>query len=71
MVSESIPALASLSPSQKLVLAAELWRDNAIGDSEEPDPAIVAMLRERLAAYEANPEAVSTWDEVKARLRRR
>lgn len=68
MVLESIPALAQLTPDERLILAAELWRENAVGETEEPDPAIVSLLQERMAQYEASPESVSTWDEVKARL---
>lgn len=34
-------------------------------------PAILELLDQRLAEYEKNPQAVSTWEEVQARVFRR
>lgn len=68
MVLESIPALSQLTSDERLILAAELWRENAVNTDDEADPEIVTMLRERLERYQTRPEAVSTWAEVKARL---
>ncbi|MEN3939952.1 addiction module protein [Prosthecobacter sp. SYSU 5D2] len=65
---ESIPALSQLTSDERLILAAELWRENAVTTDDEADPKIVNMLRERLERYQTRPEAVSTWAEVKARL---
>ncbi len=70
MVMESIPALMGLTSDEKLILAAELWRENTSGAEDEPDPVVVSLLRERLARYRADPSAVSSWEEVKARLGR-
>lgn len=48
------------------------------GFDEEPEdeevavhPAILELLDQRLAEYEKNPQAVSTWDEVQERVFRR
>ncbi|HEY1052080.1 MAG TPA: addiction module protein [Prosthecobacter sp.] len=44
-------------------------------DTEEEEitvhPAILELLDQRLAEYEKNPQAVSTWEEVQARAFRR
>jgi len=68
MISEKIPAIADLSPEEKLILAGELWTSSTDHSQEQPDPQIVALLQERLAQYQANPEAVSPWSEVKERI---
>lgn len=68
MIAETIPALKNLSPEQKVLFAAELWRD-AIGDQDEtPDPKLVETIRERLAYCKEHPDEVSTWEDVRARL---
>lgn len=68
MIAETIPGLNALTSDQKIILAAELWRD-AVGESAEaPDPKIVQALNERLKFHEANPNQVSTWDQVRARI---
>ncbi|TDU71239.1 putative addiction module component (TIGR02574 family) [Prosthecobacter fusiformis] len=68
MVLESIPALTKLTSDERLILAAELWRENIVNEEGDTDPEMVQMLRERLEKYQTQPEAVSTWDDVKARL---
>jgi putative addiction module component (TIGR02574 family) len=68
MIAEKIPGLLSLSPDEKILLAADLWRDAVGAEHEEPDPALVEALRERLHYYQAHPRLVSTWEEVRARL---
>ena len=68
MIAESIPQLSSLSSDEKILLAAELWRDAAGGDGEAPDPELIAALRERLAYYREHPTEVSSWAEVRARV---
>jgi putative addiction module component (TIGR02574 family) len=68
MIAETIPGLKDLSQDQKIILAAELWRD-AVGVAEDkPDPELVAALNERLDHYRANPNQVATWEDVRARL---
>jgi len=68
VIVEKIPGLSSLSPDEKILLAAELWRDAVGAEHEEPDPAVVESLRERLHYYQAHPRQVSSWEEVRARL---
>lgn len=68
MIAETIPGLADLSPDEKIVLAAELWRD-AIGSEALPaDPELVAALRERLEHHEQHPDEVSSWEDVRQRI---
>jgi len=58
-----------LTVAQRLLLVEEIWDSIA----EEADLPLTAAQREdlqlRIAAYEANPQAGSSWEEVKARLR--
>ena len=68
MIAESIPQLRSLSSDEKILLAAELWREAVGRDDDAPSPQLVAALRERLADHREHPEEVSTWEEVRARI---
>ncbi len=68
MIAENIPQLSSLSSDEKIILAAELWRDAVGGETAIPNPALVEALRERLDYYRAPPEQVSTWEEVRAKI---
>ena len=68
MIAETIPALKNLSAEQKILLAAELWRDAVGADDETPDPKLVEALRERLTYYQQHPDEVSTWEDVRARI---
>jgi hypothetical protein len=68
MIAETIPALSSLSADQKILLAAELWRDAVGGVAKEPNLALVNALNERLAAYQKNPDQVATWEKVRSRI---
>jgi putative addiction module component (TIGR02574 family) len=59
-----------LTVAQRILLVEEIW------DSIEEEGAELPLtsaqkqdLERRLAAYEANPKAGSSWPEVKARLR--
>lgn len=59
-----------LSVAQRMLLVEEIW--DSIAEEEEKIPLTEAQridLERRVAAYEANPKAGSSWDEVKARLR--
>ncbi|GEP45260.1 hypothetical protein [Brevifollis gellanilyticus] len=66
MILETIPALRELSLDHKMRLSWELAQE--VSNSVEMRPDIMAMLNERLDAYEANREAVKTTDEVTAGL---
>ena len=68
MIAEHIPELRSLSSDEKILLAAELWRDAVGAETESPSPTLVEALRERLDYYREHPEQVSTWEEVRARI---
>ena len=59
-----------LSVAQRILLVEEIW--DSIAAEEDKLPLTDAQrqdLQRRLAAYEANPKAGSSWEEVKARLR--
>src|SRR5688500_11908131 len=68
MIAETIPELRSLSSDQKIILAAELWREAVGGGVGIPDPALVEALRERLDFYREHPEQVSSWAAVRERI---
>jgi putative addiction module component (TIGR02574 family) len=71
MIIERIPEIGALSEDEKFTLVRELLNELSDQGNETPDPAIVTLLEERLREYEANPAAVSTWEEVKARILKR
>jgi putative addiction module component (TIGR02574 family) len=56
-----------LSPSDRLELIEALW-DTLSEDDIPVTPEERALLDERLADLERNPDAQSSWPEVKARL---
>lgn len=59
-----------LSVAERILLVQEIW--DSIADQEDELPLTDAQredLKRRLAAYEANPKAGSTWEEVGKRLR--
>ena len=68
MITDNIPELQRLSSDEKILLAAELWRDAVGREAESPSPDLVRALRERLDHHRENPEQVSTWEEVRARI---
>ena len=59
-----------LSPSDRLELIEALW-DTLSEDDLPVTPEERALLDERLADLERNPDAQSSWPEVKARLEQR
>ncbi len=59
-----------LSTAERILLVEEIW--DSIAAEAEQLPLTEAQkqdLERRLASYEANPEAGSSWEQVKARLR--
>ena len=60
-----------LSVAQRLLLVEEIWDSIAAEDETPLTEPQRQDLERRLAAYEANPKAGSSWEEVKARLRSR
>jgi putative addiction module component (TIGR02574 family) len=71
MILELLPDVQRLPASQKRQLAEELLTEADAAEDIEVDPAIVELLESRLAAYESDPHAVSSWEDVKARVFRR
>lgn len=67
MIKETIPGIDKLSPSEKAILAQELWAD-AYPDEDAVDEAVISKLEERWEHYQSHPETASTWNEVKQRL---
>lgn len=67
MIVERFPEVMALSDEDKFRFIAELWEDIA-GEELPDDPAIGALLEKRLADYRANPQDVSPWEDVKARI---
>jgi putative addiction module component (TIGR02574 family) len=58
-----------LTPEQRLELIGDLWDTIANDDNSLPiSDDLKAELDRRLEAHRQNPEAGSTWEEVKARL---
>lgn len=58
-----------LSVAERLLLMEDIWE--SITEEGEEVPLTEAQkidLQRRVAAYEANPKAGSSWEEVKARL---
>lgn len=61
-----------LSVSERLQLLEEIWESiAATPDAVAVTPEMRDELDRRIADHEANPQAGSTWEEVKARLQRR
>ncbi len=61
--------IEQLSVAQRILLVEEIW--DTIADAQEEVPLTEAQksdLQRRVAAYQANPRAGSSWEEVKARL---
>ncbi|MFI4860898.1 MAG: addiction module protein [Phycisphaerales bacterium JB063] len=63
--------LLRLSPAQRIQVVQDLW--DSIADQSGAvalSDAQRAVLDERLAAYEADPDAGSTWEEIRERIPR-
>jgi putative addiction module component (TIGR02574 family) len=70
MNADLLAAALKLSPSDRLELIGVLW--DTLSDEDIPvTPEEQALLDERLADFERNPDAQSSWEEVKARLEQR
>ena len=67
MIAEQYPGLLTRPDEDKLQLAGELLAD-VMGDPAEADPTLVALMESRLAEYQARPDNVSPWSDVKDRL---
>ena len=69
MIAETIPGLERLSPEEKLILVGELWDElTAPPEAFPPRDEHVRLLRERLEHYRKNPNDVTAWAELRARI---
>ena len=69
MIAEKVPGIEKLKPAEKLMLVSEIWDDLAQNPSEVSVPReVIEELDRRIAEYERNPEAVTTWEEMKIRI---
>jgi len=69
MIAETIPGLKNLSPEEKLILVGELWDELAARpDAFPPREDHIKLLRQRLEDYRKNPENVTAWEDLKARI---
>ena len=67
MIYEQFPELGALTREEKAALATELLHEASKPCPGEPEAGVVALLRQRQAEYLANPDAVLTWEQVKAK----
>jgi len=70
MIIETMPHLHSLSPEEKMVLASELW-DEAAGEFGKSDAEMVDAVRALYHDYQAHPDQVVSWTDLRARVRER
>ena len=72
MIKETIPAIESLSPREKLILASELTDDYqaAPEDDLEMRNAILELVSQRVEHFEVNPESAATLEEFRRKAQR-
>lgn len=66
---EELPKLTSEERHEIRLKLAELDGDDWLDDDDPLTDAEKALLDARLAAYERDPDAGSSWDEVESRIR--
>ena len=69
MIVEQLPEVLALPTEQKEMLAEELL--NQVLLEKERDPALLELLRQRLAEHAAEPEAGVPWATLRDRLLKR
>ena len=67
IIAEQYPGLLARPDEDKLQLVEELLAD-VMGGDPEADPVLLELIESRWAEYQAHPERVSSWADVKARL---
>ena len=66
MIAETIPEIAKLTREERLLLACELWEEDwELHPNAETDVVLEQVLKERWKAYEANPDAVISYEELR------
>lgn len=68
-LSETISQLSALPIPERLQLVESLWNSIEADTPVTLSPAEQEELDRRLAAHEAEPEALLTWDQVTEKLR--
>ncbi|HXM33060.1 MAG TPA: hypothetical protein VN921_05350 [Chthoniobacterales bacterium] len=66
MIVETLPDVLALPTEQKEILAEELL--NQVVLEKDKDPALVELLRCRLAAHDGDPNSGTAWEELRDRL---
>ena len=70
VIAEKIPALATLSVQEKLLLASELWDEVLTQTDDIPvSQEILDELDRRMEEYRRDPSIASSWEDVKQRIR--
>lgn len=69
MIVETLPEVLALPTEQKEILAEELL--NQVVLEKDKDPALVDLLRKRLADHEADPISGTSWEILRDRLLKR
>lgn len=69
MILEKIPAVNSLSATEKLLLVSELWDDLAAHPTEVPvSREQIAELDRRMEEYRRDPSKVTSWEAIQQRI---
>ena len=69
MIVETLPEVLALPTEQEEILAEELL--NQVVLEKDKDPALVDLLRKRLADHEADPTGGTPWETLRDRLLKR
>ena len=68
MILELLPEVQRLSAEEKRMLADELLEDADNGSEVTVSLDVLNLIDQRLSDYEANPGAVYSWADVRARV---
>ena len=61
-------AVLEMSPEERLEIIRTAWESFTTQEEVPPSAEELAFIDERIRDYEANPEDVVPWEEVKAKL---
>lgn len=68
MILERFPDLAVMSDEDKLVLMTELWENVTEHKGSLNSSELTLWVQNRWEEYQSDPESVSSWNDVKARV---